>query len=169
LARSEPGAQPAEAEVLDLSELARQALADTVPLAASRGTEIEFDGGPGANVRGDRKALQALVRNLADNAVRHSPPGSRVMLRVARDGDQVTLTLDDNGPGIAAAERERVFDRFWRREGTASEGSGLGLAIVKSVAERHRARVSLDQSPFGGLRVQVRFGYAAAAPSAMPS
>jgi signal transduction histidine kinase len=165
LARSEPGAQPVALEALDLSELARGALADTVPLAASRGTGIEFDGDPGATVQGDRKALHALVRNLADNAVRHSPPGARVMLRVARDGDQVTLTLDDSGPGIPAAERGRVFDRFWRREGAASEGSGLGLAIVRSVAERHRACISLDQSPLGGLRVQVRFRPAAAAPA----
>ena len=73
--------------------------------------------------------------------------------------------VDDAGPGIPAAERERVFDRFYRREadgaGEAPQGTGLGLAIVKTVAARHAARVTLGNSPLGGLRVEVRFAPAA--------
>ena len=68
-----------------------------------------------------------------------------------------TLQVDDAGPGIPPAERERVFDRFYRRGSGDEAGSGLGLAIVRSVAERHGAAVALGDSPLGGLRVTVRF------------
>ena len=101
------------------------------------------------------------MRNLADNAVRYAPARSRVQVRVALDGGAPLLRVDDAGPGIPAAERDRVFDRFYRREadgeGEAAQGTGLGLAIVKTVAERHGARVTLADAPQGGLRVEVRF------------
>jgi two-component system OmpR family sensor kinase/two-component system sensor histidine kinase QseC len=70
--------------------------------------------------------------------------------------------VDDAGPGIPSGVRERVFDRFYRRNPAASEGSGLGLAIVRTVATRHGASVSLSDSPLGGLRVTVRFPHAEA-------
>ena len=79
---------------------------------------------------------------------------------MAPDADAPTLVVDDAGPGIPEAERERVFDRFYRRDdagGAGVQGTGLGLAIVRSVAERHGARVALGTSPLGGLRVAVRF------------
>ncbi|MBE2244491.1 MAG: sensor histidine kinase N-terminal domain-containing protein [Burkholderiaceae bacterium] len=165
LARSEPGARQAALETVDLGELVRQALADTVPFAASRGTELELDAQDGVTLQGDRVALAALARNLADNAVRYSPPGSRVQVGVAIDGGSPLLRVDDAGPGIPAADRERVFDRFYRRQvddvgdgdGEAAQGTGLGLAIVKTVGARHGARVTLTDSPLGGLRVEVRF------------
>ena len=96
-------------------------------------------------------------RNLADNAVRYAPRGARVELRVAADGDAATLQVDDSGPGIPPAERERVFDRFYRRGSGEESGTGLGLAIVRSVAQRHGAAVTLGDSPLGGLRVTLRF------------
>ena len=161
LARSEPGAHQAAQETIDLGELVRQALADTVPFAASRGTELELDAQDGVLLPGDRVALTALARNLVDNAVRYSPPGSRVQVGVAVEDGSALLRVDDAGPGIPAAERERVFDRFYRREadgdGEAAQGTGLGLAIVKTVATRYGARVLLADSPLGGLRVEVRF------------
>ena len=169
LARSEPSASTAAAnEAIDLGELARQAVADTVPQAAARGTELALDAEPEVTVTGDRAALAALVRNLADNAVRHSPPEAKVRLTVAKEeGGAAILCVDDDGPGIPAADRERVFDRFYRREpapasddgrAEAAQGSGLGLAIVRRIAERHGATVALESSPLGGLRVRVRFG-----------
>ncbi len=100
------------------------------------------------------------MRNLADNAVRYSPPGARVELRVAQADGVPTLQVDDTGPGIPPAERERVFDRFYRRGLADEPGTGLGLAIVRSVAQRHGATVALDDSPLGGLRVTLRFGAA---------
>ena len=74
--------------------------------------------------------------------------------------------MDDAGPGIPAEERERVFDRFYRRASGDETGSGLGLAIVRSIAERHGAEVTLGDSPLGGLRVTVRFAPAAGGPGA---
>jgi signal transduction histidine kinase len=157
LARSEPDAAPSAKEPLDLSEVVRQAVAEAVPYALSRGSEFELFAEAPVRVQGDRQALIALVRNLADNAVRYSPPGSRVELRVLDDQGVPTLLVDDTGPGIPPEERERVFDRFYRRASGNEAGSGLGLAIVKSVAARHGATVSLGDSPLGGLRVSVAF------------
>lgn len=158
LARSEPGAPAVAMRPLDLSELVRQAVADTVPFALTRGTEFELQAGPPLTVTGDPTALAALVRNLADNAVRYSPPAGHVLVRVFDDAGAPTVRVDDAGPGIPPEEREHVFDRFYRREVGDEAGSGLGLAIVRSVAERHGAQVLLTESPLGGLRVTVRFG-----------
>ena len=161
LARSEPEAQAPSPERIDLGELVRQAVADTVPYALSRSTEFALDAEDAVQTRGDRVALSALVRNLADNAVRYSPPGSKVQVSVRRENGAPTVQIDDAGPGIPAADRERVFDRFFRRDAgaqdEATQGTGLGLAIVKSVAARHGASVALQDSPLGGLRVVVRF------------
>lgn len=157
LARSEPGAPPPAMETLDLAELVRQAAADTVPLAVARGIELELLADTPVPLRGDRTGLAVLVRNLADNAMRYAPAGSRVELRVGEEQGAPTLTIDDAGPGIPADERERVFDRFYRRAVNDEAGTGLGLAIVRSVAQRHRAAVALADSPLGGLRVTVRF------------
>ncbi len=165
LARTEPGAAgSAAAETFDLAELARAAVADAVPLAQSRGSRIELhtgevdDRAPPVPVHGEHAQIAMLVRNLVDNALRYSPPGAQVAVRVAADGAQgATLSVDDSGPGIPAAERERVFDRFYRRNTHDEPGTGLGLAIVRQVAQRHGARVSLGDSALGGLRVQVQF------------
>jgi signal transduction histidine kinase len=157
LARSEPGAPPTATETLELSEVVRQAVADAVPLAIMRGVEIELFADQTVQVAGDRVALATLARNLADNAVRYSPRGARVEVRVSSTNGSPTLFVDDAGPGIPPADRDRVFDRFYRRAANDEAGTGLGLAIVKSVATRHGAAVSLGDSPLGGLRVTVRF------------
>jgi len=157
LARSEPGAAAAPLETLDLSALVRAAVADVVPFAHARASMLELDADERVEVRGDAAALTALARNLADNAVRYSPPGSRIELRVSGDDGVPTLVVDDSGPGIPADERGHVFDRFYRRASNDEAGTGLGLAIVRGVAERHRAQVELADSPLGGLRVRVRF------------
>jgi signal transduction histidine kinase len=157
LARSEPGAPAGPMEPLDLGELVRQAVADTVPYAVSRGSEFDLQADDEVKVLGDRSALPLLVRNLVDNAVRYSPHGARIELRVFAGQGAPVLQVDDSGPGIPADERARVFDRFYRSASAGEEGSGLGLAIVRSVAARHGAEVSLSDSPLGGLRVAVRF------------
>jgi len=161
LARSEPGGQPLRLERIDLAELVRQALADTIPYAESRGSSLELDAESPVWVDGDGATLSALARNLADNAVRYAPRGAAVRVTVDLDQGAPRLVVDDTGPGIPPAERERVFDRFYRRAGASAEapaeGSGLGLAIVQRVAQRHGAVVTLGDSPLGGLRVTVRF------------
>ena len=145
-----------------LALAARPQSAVAVPLALARGTKLELFAAAPLPVDGDRAALAALVRNLADNAVRYSPPGARVELRVAQKDGASTLQVDDAGPGIPPAERERVFDRFYRRGLADEPGTGLGLAIVRGVAQRHGATVALGDSPLGGLRVTLRFGSVAA-------
>jgi signal transduction histidine kinase len=157
LARNEPGAAGTVQAPLDLRALVLEALADVRALAGQRGSSIELVDGAPVSVQGERVALALLVRNLADNALRYSPPGARVELRVLEEDGAALLQVDDAGPGIPAEDRERVFDRFYRRASGDETGSGLGLAIVRSIAERHRAAVTLGDSALGGLRVSVRF------------
>ncbi len=113
-------------------------------------------------MRGDPAGLRLLLSNLVGNAVRYTPDGGRVDVSVLSERAQALLVVSDTGPGIPADERDRVFDRFYRRPGETAEGSGLGLAIVRAVAERHGADVRLGDADGGGLRVEVRFPPAAA-------
>jgi two-component system OmpR family sensor kinase/two-component system sensor histidine kinase QseC len=83
--------------------------------------------------------------------------GGRVVVRVQDSEGGAMLTVDDDGQGIPVEERERVFDRFYRRHPGETTGSGLGLAIVRAIAERHQAQITLGDAPIGGLRVQVQF------------
>jgi signal transduction histidine kinase len=167
LARTEPGAPHGPLAPTDLAEAARQAVADVVPLADGKSTRLALESQGDCTVEGDAAALRILVRNLVDNAVRYTPRGGRVEVSVAQKAEQVTLVVDDSGPGIPEAERQRVFDRFYRRSaqgetgpedaGTDDSGSGLGLAIVRGIAQRHGASIELLASPLGGLRTTVRF------------
>ncbi len=168
LARQEPGAAPAALVDVALLPLLRQVLADLHPLAQARGIALSLQAGDAeqAAVRGEAAALSVLVRNLVDNALRYTPAGGQVQVGVAREAGRVLLQVDDNGPGIPDAERERVFERFVRGSSAVQDsGSGLGLAIVRSIARRLGATVVLADSPLGGLRVTVSLP-AAAAPSA---
>ncbi|MDE2452960.1 MAG: ATP-binding protein, partial [Burkholderiales bacterium] len=108
-------------------------------------------------VYADADRLTEILLNLLENALRHTPEGGRVAVEASRDGAFVRVTVADSGPGIRPEDRERVFDRFYRRDPSAGDGSGLGLAIVRQVAERHGAGVALGSSPQGGLRVTLRF------------
>jgi two-component system OmpR family sensor kinase len=110
-----------------------------------------------AMILADPLDLSMLVKNLIDNAVRFSPTGGRVDISLVASAGAVTLLVEDNGPGIAAHERERVFDPFYRVLGSVAPGSGLGLAIVRAVATKIGATISLEDMPAGGLRVRVVF------------
>ncbi|WP_377322879.1 sensor histidine kinase [Pimelobacter simplex] len=112
--------------------------------------------GPG-RVQGDPVALGQVVRNLVDNALRHA--ASRIALGVAEDGRHVVVTVDDDGPGIPAADRERVFERFVRLDDARARdagGSGLGLAIVRALVVAHGGVVTAEDAPLGGARLVVR-------------
>ncbi|HXY22656.1 MAG TPA: ATP-binding protein [Burkholderiaceae bacterium] len=156
LARVEPGGAEVAFADTDLVEIARQATADTVSLAALREVELEFDGSQAIVVRGDAVALRILARNLIDNAVRYAGRKGRVHVQLKQEDAVALLRVDDSGPGIPPEDRMRVFDRFYRRRDSDMTGSGLGLAIVQVIAKRHDAQVSLENSPLGGLRIEVR-------------
>jgi len=157
LARSDPEEAAGEFESVDLAKAAADAIADTHPLAMARGIELSLEATAGKPVRGDRAALRTLARNLIDNAVRYTPAGGNVVVRTRDTAGGVQLVVSDSGPGIPPADRERVFDRFYRRAQDPTNGTGLGLAIVKAIAERHGARVLLGDAPGGGLEVTVDF------------
>lgn len=172
LARSEPRAERRRVPVR-LDEIAREVVAELVPLADAGRIDLGVSGAQPVTVRGDPDDLRTLLRNLVDNAVRYSGAGSRVDVSAdelpAAAGRIARLTVSDDGVGIAPAERERVFDRFYRRAGTTPPGSGLGLSIVKSIADAHRARLTLADGPTGkGLSVTVSFPGEPGAVSADP-
>ena len=160
LARTEPGAPQPAPQPVALAALLGQVLADeAAPLAASRGSQLALTADDSLAVPGDAAELRVLVRNLVDNALRYSPPGGTVQITLAASPAGPLLTVDDSGPGIPKAERERVFERFVRGAASAeTTGSGLGLAIVRQIARRHGAGVALGISPLGGLRVSLQFG-----------
>ncbi len=163
LARSEPEARATVGASVDLASIAGDAVVEMLPLAEARGSRIHVAAAEAAALLGDANALHSLVRNLIDNALRHTPTGSRIDVEVTADDQEVRLSVDDDGPGIPPEERERVFDRFYGRSAGDDAGSDLGLAIVKAVVDRHAGRIELEQSALGGLRVLVRLPRAGAA------
>jgi two-component system OmpR family sensor kinase len=169
LARQEPRAERPHVPVR-LDDLAREIVAELVPVADARHIDLGVAAAQPAQVAGDPDALRTLLRNLVDNAVRYTPTAGRVDVTVeaaAPGGGGPRLTVADDGPGIAPEERTRVFDRFYRRPGTEPPGSGLGLAIVKAIADSHDATVQLADGPGGkGLAVTVSFRPERAAPAA---
>ena len=157
MARLEPEAAGQADDEVDLASLTSETAAALEPLAEAKNVELCLGDVEQARVAGNRQALAMLVRNLADNALRYTPSGGRVTLGTRVEDDRALLEVTDTGPGIPAAERTRIFDRFYRLPGSGGEGSGLGLAIVKRVAEAHGAEIALTDSVQGGLSVTVRF------------
>lgn len=158
LARQDPEAGERIMMPVDLPALARQVVAERTPLAEARDIDLGVGGCGEATIIADAEGLRVMLANLIDNALHHAPRGGRVDVNVQVIKDDVVLEVIDDGPGIPADERERVFDRFYRRAGTDTPGSGLGLAIVSNIAGRHRARIALDDAPGGrGLAVRVCF------------
>lgn len=167
LARNESGAEEALGTV-SLLDAARLALSDTAEVAQTRGVDAGLEDAEDCAVLAPPSGLRILVRNLVDNALRYTPAGGRVDVRVRHEMQAANdapaapqrvavLEVKDSGPGIPAEDRERVFDRFYRRDGSPAGGSGLGLAIVRSVADRCGARVELGIADLGGLQVRVAF------------
>ena len=162
LSRLESGAEPALADV-DLSALAKQVVAELAPLALGKRQVVDVYASDRCTVRGDATLLSAMVRNLADNAIRYSPPGSLVRVAVSNEPGAVRLTVEDSGPGMSPRDVERIGERFFRVLGSGQEGSGLGWSITRRIAAVHRAAVRVARSEsIGGLWVEVRFPVASA-------
>lgn len=168
LARQEAtAASGAVTRPVDLADLARRTVADLAGVAAAKGIDLGVQQADPAAIDGQPDALQILLRNLVDNAIKYTPNGGTVDISVLSEPERVTVQVEDSGPGIPPDERERVFDRFYRVAGSEAAGSGLGLAIIKAIAERHGATLVLGESArLGGLKALVTFSVPApAAPS----
>jgi signal transduction histidine kinase len=151
LSRLEAGEVPLHPVTTELAPLLEAAADEARALGRSVAVAVEVE--PGLDVRADPERLAQVLANLLDNATRHSPPGGRVLLRARRTPSGVRLEVLDAGPGIAGADRERVFERFARTDGaraSADGGSGLGLAIVRWVVELHGGVVAVGPPPPGG-------------------
>ncbi|MCG2586454.1 sensor histidine kinase N-terminal domain-containing protein [Massilia sp. TS11] len=133
---------------LDLAEIARQTVLDWVPASFNNGIDLGFeDSGAALLIDGHPLMLRELLSNLIDNALRYTPRGGSVTVRVREGADGPLLEVEDTGPGIAAAERSKVFERFYRILGHSTPGSGLGLAIVREIAQQHGAEIDLFSNP----------------------
>jgi two-component system, OmpR family, sensor kinase len=159
LARQEASAAGGVArEPVELAGLARRAVADMAGVAQAKGVDIGLQQADAGAVPGQPDALNILMRNLVDNAIKYTPEGGTVDIAVRAQPGELKLSVEDSGPGIAPEERERVFDRFYRIAGSDAQGSGLGLAIIKAIAQRHGAKLELGTSGrLGGLSATVRF------------
>jgi two-component system OmpR family sensor kinase len=156
LARQE--ASEAPRQPVELASLAKRAVADLIGVAQAKGIDLGLQRADPGTVEAQPEALMILLRNLADNAIKYTPSGGTVDVSVIAEEGALAVTVEDSGPGIPLAERERVFDRFYRVPGSDAAGSGLGLAIIKAIAERHGATLSLGESQrLGGLQAVVRF------------
>ncbi len=143
--------------VVDLATLVCSQVEEQEPFALRRQIQLEANAAT-AVVRGDRDLLGVLLRNLADNAIRYSPPNSRVIISCAQREHYVELAVSDQGVGVRPEERGRIFERFYRVSGTQDYGSGLGLSIVQRIADLHGAHIEVDSGEHErGLSVVVRF------------
>jgi signal transduction histidine kinase len=146
----------AESCEVSLDAVAAGVLHDLTPLLKKRRLRVTTRLAP-ARVLGVEFGIAALMRNLIDNAARHSPQGSFVTVETGEDERSTFVMVRDTGPGIPVEEREHVFERFYRLPGTKSEGSGIGLSIVRTVLDLHHADIHLCDAEEGGLCACVRF------------
>ncbi|MEP7182092.1 MAG: ATP-binding protein [Betaproteobacteria bacterium] len=170
LAREEPDVAVRPFAPVDLAALARSVVGEYAPIASVSKHDLGLERFDTAVVDGDGDGLRTLLSNLIDNALRYTPAGGRVDVAVLRRGADVALSVRDSGPGIPAAERARVFDRFYRAPSATTTdlaGSGLGLAIVRRVADRHGAEISLGPGIVDGAREGL--GVTVVFPAAPPS
>jgi two-component system sensor histidine kinase TctE len=151
---SNPAAVGRERVALD--QLVEESATEFLDAALAKDIDLGFDIAPAA-VRGERWMLKEALSNLVDNAIRYSPQGGIVTVHCGSDHGGPFVEVQDNGPGIDEAHRQRVFERFYRIPGTVGEGCGLGLPIVREIAQLHGAEIHLQGVVPSGLRVRVSF------------
>jgi two-component system sensor histidine kinase TctE len=130
-----------------IDQLLHEIIETWVPRALDRRIDLGYEPAGQVFIRGNVFLLREMINNLLDNALRYTPDEGRVTARAVAQGDFALLEIEDSGIGIDDEEAHKVFDRFYRVEGTGVEGSGLGLAIVREIAELHRAAASLRPYP----------------------
>jgi signal transduction histidine kinase len=154
----------AQAVRLQLDAVSAHVIDEMRPLAARRQQSI-VEELAAADIEGLEFGVAVLLRNLIDNAVRYGPTGGTIRVSTGMEQGLCFVRVDDAGPGIAPEQRQRVFERFYRLPSNSMvEGCGIGLSIVQTVSELHHARIELDRSGLGGLRVTVLFPPASEAP-----
>ncbi|MEW2503636.1 HAMP domain-containing sensor histidine kinase [Amycolatopsis sp. CA-161197] len=150
LSRIDAGTLSLDLSRVDLEELLAEVAAEAEAMAAAAGRGVRFDvsvSPPGACVRADRERLYQVVVNLLENAARHGPAGGSVEVRAVVAAGETRIEVRDEGPGIPAADRDRVFERFTRGERAGGGGTGLGLAIARWVVELHGGTIAVVEPP----------------------
>ena len=141
---------------VDLSALMKSVIVDHSHAALERRIDLGVSHDEPLLIQGDLESLRIMLGNLIDNALRYTPRGGQIDVALKRSGQTAVLEVLDTGPGIPIAERQQVFDRFYRRPGTPESGSGLGLAIVHEVVTRHHGKITLaGRENFPGLKVSI--------------
>lgn len=150
LARNEPNNVAANFAPFDLNQLALRTAQEWVPLAYKKQIDLGFETAEQAVLlNGEAARVTEMINNLVDNAIRYTPPGGRVTVRVHTDEHGAHLVVSDDGTRIPVDERQRIFERFHRLLGSHEEGSGLGLAIVHEIATLHKATITLEDDVDG--------------------
>jgi len=142
------------ADIVDLAATVFSKVSDYTPLVMENGRDIMFEGpSSGVMTRGNIRAIESIVGNLLDNALRAEPPGGSVLASVSRD---VTVSIIDHGEGVSAEDREKIFEPFWRKDEN-TVGTGLGLAIARELIEKLGGRIWVDDTPGGGATFRLSF------------
>ena len=158
LSHGDAGAIRLSREPVDVGRLAREVATSLAILAEERGQAVALEITDGLTASVDRLVLREALTNVLDNAIKYSPPGSTVAIRVARDDGRIVVAVRDQGPGVAPEHRERIFDRFFRVDASRSRsdgGAGLGLAIARWAVEVHGGTIAVGEQPDGGAEFRI--------------
>ncbi len=164
LSRVESGQAKLTVEAIDLGKLAAEVAGQLGVLAEEKGQLIEIEGADGLRCLGDRLVLRQAITNLVDNAIKYSPEGGRIRIRVSTSATGTSLDITDEGPGIAPARAARIFDRFYRASPQGgAEGAGLGLSIAKWAVEVNGGQLKLEESRGPGCTFRITLPNASSA------
>ena len=158
LSRGDAGTIRLSRERLDLGQLAREVISSLGVLAEERNLKLMLNTPEGTTVSVDRLVVREAITNVLDNAIKYSPVGSTVEVRVGQSADGAFIAIADQGSGIPAEHRERIFDRFFRVDDARSRdrgGVGLGLAIAKWAVEMHGGQIGVEPRPGGGSEFRI--------------
>jgi signal transduction histidine kinase len=165
LSHGDAGTVRLSREAVDLGQLTRDVVSSLGILAEERNQRIRVEVADGVSVMVDRLLLREAITNVVDNAIKYSPRASAIDIRVRADGQEATLTVTDEGPGVAPEHRQRIFDRFFRLDEARSRdrgGTGLGLAIAKWAVELNGGRISAGAATSRGTVFRIVLPLAAA-------
>ncbi|MFM8341040.1 MAG: sensor histidine kinase, partial [Methylomonas sp.] len=148
-------------KLIDLTALVREACMDWVPRALERDMDLGFEAKQALiQVKGDPVLLRELLSNLLDNAIAYGKVGGHISVKIQLEANSdVVLSVENEGRSIAVDEQEKIFERFYRIQGTLGDGCGLGLAIVKEIADLHSAKIKIEplSAVISGVRIAVQF------------